>query len=193
MLHPALHEIRGRLAAERPGEAAVRAWAAVAVLLRVRGDEPELLLIRRAEREGDPWSGHMALPGGRRDPGDAEAAATAVRETHEELGIDLAAGGVPLGALDPVEPRGSSSGLLVAPFVWAVPPATPLRPNAEVALAFWVPLAELASRGAAAEYLHLASGRRFPALACGGQLVWGMTHRVVTELLRIWTAPQPRT
>ena len=75
-------------------------WAAIAVTLRMGEREPELLLIKRSEHEGDPWSGHVACPGGRREPGDADLAATAMRETLEETGIDLARVGRVLGTLD---------------------------------------------------------------------------------------------
>ena len=186
MLHPSLQRIRTRLPVVPTLADGAALHAAVAALLRVERGAPELLLIRRAEREGDPWSGHIALPGGRRDPSDRDDAATAARETHEELGIDLAADGVPLGALDPVQPKGAQVDIRVAPFVWAVPADSALRPNHEVALAFWVPLAEIASPAAEAEYLHAATGRRFPALSCRGELVWGMTHRIVTQLIHVW-------
>jgi len=55
----------------------------------VRHGDPEVLFIKRATREGDKWNGHVALPGGRRDPEDEDDLATAVRETIEEVGIDL--------------------------------------------------------------------------------------------------------
>ena len=62
--------------------------AAVALVLRERDDgRPELLFIRRAEHEKDPWSGHMGFPGGRAERGDASLEATAVRETLEETGL----------------------------------------------------------------------------------------------------------
>ena len=98
------------------GEGAGR--AAVALLLRPTWAEPELLLIRRAEREGDPWSGHMALPGGRAAPSDPDPVATAARESAEEVGIDPARAGRLLGALDEVAPRSTRgpAGLVVSPF-----------------------------------------------------------------------------
>ena len=77
--------------------------AAVSVVIRGR-PQLELLLIKRARSERDPWSGHMALPGGRRDPDDTSLLDTAVRETREETGLDLAAGGVHLGRLEEVTP-----------------------------------------------------------------------------------------
>src|SRR4029450_1300778 len=76
------------------------ARAAVAVVLRPgAADSAELLLIERARKAGDPWSGHMALPGGRHDPEDVELRSTAERETLEEVGIDLR-GGELLGQLE---------------------------------------------------------------------------------------------
>ena len=63
--------------------------AAVAIVVREGTDGPQVLLIRRAEHPGDAWSGHMAFPGGREDPGDESLLATAIRETFEELALDL--------------------------------------------------------------------------------------------------------
>ena len=68
--------------------------AAILLALRARTDgEPELLMIKRAEAEGDPWSGHVACPGGRMEPEDHDLAVTAVRETLEETGDDIARDG----------------------------------------------------------------------------------------------------
>ncbi|HEU4700285.1 MAG TPA: NUDIX domain-containing protein, partial [Gemmatimonadales bacterium] len=77
------------LAAHRPVTAndPTLRWAAVALVVTPAPDS--MLLIRRAERAGDPWSGHMALPGGRHSRGDADLAATAMRETAEEVGVRL--------------------------------------------------------------------------------------------------------
>lgn len=55
----------------------------------VQNGDPEVLFIKRATREGDRWSGHVALPGGGRDPSDVDDRAVAIRETMEEVGLDL--------------------------------------------------------------------------------------------------------
>ncbi|HEX6006859.1 MAG TPA: NUDIX domain-containing protein, partial [Burkholderiales bacterium] len=78
--------------------------AAVALLLRAH-DELELLLIKRAEQESDPWSGHVALPGGRRNRHDSDLLHTALRETEEEVGIAVGRDLQLIGALDEVSPR----------------------------------------------------------------------------------------
>ncbi len=166
--------------------------AAVALLVRPGPEGPELLLIRRAEREGDPWSGHMALPGGRAAPGDADAAATAARETLEEVGIDVRAGGALLGALDAVLPRSERAPrITVAPFVFAVEAGAEAVPNHEVQAALWVPLAELLEPGAATEYLyelHDGTTMTFPAVGARGHVVWGLTHRILTGFLELYAA-----
>ena len=169
-----------------PGEAR----AAVALLLRVRAGRVELLLIRRAEREGDPWSGHMALPGGRWQAGDGEMVTTAARETLEEVAIDVHAGGRLLGQLDDLAPRSARvPGIVVSPFVFHVPEDAEPTPNHEVQLALWIAVDELLRPDAVTEYLHdLADGNTltFPAFDAGGYVVWGMTHRIVTGFLEMY-------
>jgi 8-oxo-dGTP pyrophosphatase MutT (NUDIX family) len=168
----------------------VGARAAVALLLRVEEAGPALLLIRRAEREGDPWSGHMALPGGRWQPGDADAAATAARETLEEVGIDVVAHGRRLGELDELAPRSARiPSMVVSPFVYQVTGRAEPRPNHEVQAALWVAVDELLHPDAATEYLHdLADGGTlaFPAYDARGHTVWGMTHRILAGFLELY-------
>jgi 8-oxo-dGTP pyrophosphatase MutT (NUDIX family) len=162
--------------------------------VRPQSHDLELLLIRRAVSPGDPWSGHMALPGGRRAPSDANGRATAQRETIEEVGIDLAASGEYLGRLDDVQPRNGAPMIVVSPYVFSVDPPTPVRPNHEVEFAVWVALGDLTAPHAAAEHLHaLASGEslHFPAIAHGGHLIWGLTYRIVTQFLGIVARGEP--
>jgi len=171
--------------AHRPAAAEIRSpetrEAAVALLLRPR-EELELLLIKRAEYERDPWSGHMALPGGRREPDDPDLLATAIRETHEETGIDLKVA-TPLGQLDEVAPRSPRlPPILISPFVFAVPESTEaLQLSREVDAAIWIPTSALRAPGAVSELLIQFEGgdRAFPSLRYGEYVIWGLTHRIL--------------
>lgn len=161
--------------------------AAVALVLRA-SPEPDLLLIKRARSERDPWSGHMALPGGRRDPEDPDLLHTALRETQEETGIDLFRIGKFLGRLGLVVPRiAELPRIQIAPFVLTVPDGTMARANAaEVDATIWVPLATFTDPRAARDTLIEVSGgpRSFPAFQVGDDIVWGLTYRIITEFLR---------
>lgn len=160
--------------------------AAVAAVLRVV-DEPELLFIKRADVANDPWSGHVAFPGGRRDPGDVSLEATAIRETWEELSLDLRSGQL-LGRLDDLAPRSRAlPPIIVRPFVAVVAPDVVFVPNREVAATFWVPLSRIRAAEAQVEHLVEVNGVRaqFPAYALNGHVVWGLTERIVRQMLTL--------
>src|SRR6266568_8268212 len=94
--------------------------AAVAVVLHDGNDGIEALFIHRAVRAGDTWSGQIAFPGGRREPSDADLRATAIRETREEIGVDLS-NDERLGVLDDLYPRTPVlPPVVVRPFVFAL-------------------------------------------------------------------------
>ena len=116
--------------------------AAVAIMVREGSDATEMLMIRRATREGDPWSGHMGFPGGRRDPEDASNFSCALRETREEIGVALSQWGTPLGELSDVNTgwRKDRPEMLVTPFIFQVGELPALTPNYEVDDVVWVPL-----------------------------------------------------
>jgi 8-oxo-dGTP pyrophosphatase MutT (NUDIX family) len=160
--------------------------AAVALVLRGR-ERLDLLLIKRARSERDPWSGHMALPGGRRDPSDSSALDTAMRETLEETGIDLGSGGVHLGRLDEVVPRSVRlPKLVIAPFVFGVAGDVSARvASREVDAVHWVTLEDLRAPETQGEVdIPLPGGARtFPCFHVAGEIVWGLTHRILSQFL----------
>jgi 8-oxo-dGTP pyrophosphatase MutT (NUDIX family) len=162
--------------------------AAVALVLRAR-HELELLMIQRAEHEHDPWSGHMALPGGRNDPADVDLFATACRETEEETAVPLARVGTLLGGLDEIAPGTPRlPRVVIAPFVAAVPAETEAYPaSGEVARTIWVPLAGLRDPRAVSRLLVELSDEtlEFPSLNYQGHVIWGLTHRILTQFLEI--------
>jgi 8-oxo-dGTP pyrophosphatase MutT (NUDIX family) len=176
-------EIRQRLAAHGPRILQPTAkHAAVAAVLRESATGGELLFIERAQHPLDPWSGHMAFPGGRVDPGDATARHAAERETLEEVGIDLARAEL-LGRLDDVEgaPPGFDS-LVVSAFVYRVDGRVPPTPNYEVRDVLWVPLAYLQEANRRVPFYWPRDQRttHYPGILVGEperHVVWGLTYR----------------
>jgi 8-oxo-dGTP pyrophosphatase MutT (NUDIX family) len=190
-----LREIPAQLVAERlrarPAERIegerVRGRAAVAAILRERiPGAPEVLFIRRAEKPGDPWSGHMAFPGGKQEPSDPDLASTARRETFEEIGLPLESHGELLGALDdvPAYARGQVTGMVVTPTVWLLRETPVLAPNHEVDEIHWASLPVLLSGelDTTIDYPWQGQTLRLPGYRVGERVVWGLTHRMLSIL-----------
>ncbi|MCL2447349.1 MAG: CoA pyrophosphatase [Polyangiaceae bacterium] len=163
-----------RLRAHRAADVGETADAAVATVLRPGPAGAEVLYIKRAEREGDPWSGHVAFPGGMRAPVDATLFDTARRETVEEVGLDLDAASfiVCLGEVSAIRNR-----VRAVQFVFAMGFTPPLTLSREVAATLWVPLEHAAALDASRPAVEL------PSLQFGSYLVWGMTYRMTRRLL----------
>ncbi len=159
------------------------ARAAVAVLLRRLGEGFEVLLVKRASNPSDPWSGDMAFPGGRRRPLDGSLLETALRETLEETGIDLR-GCRLLGVLDPVASEIAPE-VVVQPFIFLCEDRPRVELSCELCSYMWIPLERLKrSRGMAR-----VRGGISPAYLADGEVVWGITYRVLEGLLRLLEAP----
>lgn len=147
--------------------------------------ETEVLLIRRADRQGDPWSGQMAFPGGHMDVSDPHILATAMRETLEEVGLDLSQHEL-IGALDEhaATYQGVFTGMVIAPFVFALRHDVELQPNHEVASVIWAPLGQMARGELDVKHELSRNGEtmHFPGFGIGPHVVWGLTHRMIQSL-----------
>ena len=173
-----------------PAETNAQMLAGVSVALRERQDDNEFeaLFIRRSVREDDPWSGQMAFPGGRFNDGDGTLKHTAIRETQEEIGLDLTAFGDYLGALRSLEPMRSTPprNIVIEPHFFLVreTPALTLDER-EVAEAMWLPLNPMLSgeTHTATEYFFDGRTHRFPSFETPGEEpIWGLTYRILETL-----------
>jgi 8-oxo-dGTP pyrophosphatase MutT (NUDIX family) len=162
---------------------------AVALVIRANA-HLDLLLIKRARSDRDPWSGHMALPGGRRDPDDDTLLHTAVRETLEETGLDVSVGGIQLGRLEEVAPASVRlPRLTITPFVFGVPrEAHAYVASREVDAVHWVTLDHLRAPGShgAVEIPLPGGSREFPCFHVAGEIVWGLTYRILTQFIEFY-------
>jgi len=190
--HPAIAQLRSSLASRRAVEAedeeGVRR-AAVALIFRAGDDgSPELLFIKRAEYPGDPWSGQIAFPGGREESGDSSLQETAMRETREETGVDLAHEGMVIGVLDDLRPlRVRLPAVVVRPYVAVVQRDEALELSSEVALAFWIPFGQLVEKESWREDTVFARGVQINARVFrhDDHVIWGMTERILAQLLEL--------
>ena len=193
-----LQLLETRLEEHSPGKKLLRRLkkrSAVAMILQVREGELNILMIKRAERQGDPWSGHMAFPGGRMDPGDASAFAAAVRETEEEVGLVLGSEEECIGRLSDLSarPRLGALGMTVTPFVFRLEREVTFAPNYEVAEVVWVPL----------EFLLTIENREqmvwkykdlemtVPCYKYEGRTIWGLSLMMLDELLDLIEGKNP--
>jgi 8-oxo-dGTP pyrophosphatase MutT (NUDIX family) len=167
--------------------------AVVAVALRVVGpDETAVLLIKRSSRPGDPWSGQISFPGGRIEAGDQSPYDAALRETLEEVGLDLRAHGRLLGQSDDLRAmaRGQALDLVITPFVFElVTPAAELpfrlQPD-EVDGVLWAPFEAMAAGRHDGTYTHQRDGAalKLPCYDVDGKVVWGLTFMMLHTLFK---------
>lgn len=190
--NPALTRIAQALAASTPTPAPRDEpffEAAVALVLFPVGDELETLFIKRATHESDPWSGQIAFPGGKRHEGESSLMLTAMRETHEEIGLDLATDGVLLGELDELRPRSPLlPPIIVRPYVFAVSSRPDLVLSYEVADAFWAPLRTVFDPERRQEITINFPGvhMKRSAIGVGEHVIWGMTEHILRTFERKW-------
>lgn len=183
-----LQDIQAQLANYTPQKVTPKATtrqAAVAIIMRNLGQQgsEEILFIKRAKQDGDPWSGHMAFPGGHLDPVDDHLRAAAERETMEEIALDLSDAHY-LGALDHqhAQPGGRVLDMLIAPHVFQIEGDPTFDPNYEVAEVVWTPLTPLASNANHDTETKPMAGT--PTIFNGyrlerGHFVWGLTYRIL--------------
>ncbi|MBO68146.1 MAG: hypothetical protein CL398_07525 [Acidiferrobacteraceae bacterium] len=156
--------------------------ASVALILN--GDlptgDPSIIFIERAFHSDDPWSGHMALPGGRFEMQDRNLLGTARRETREEIGVDLSSGTF-LGRLDDLQgKRGSkSTDIVIACFVFQMPQIASFVPNREVADIVNLQVSRILDPATYTIASTAASDRAFPGISIDGgdRIIWGLTYR----------------
>jgi 8-oxo-dGTP pyrophosphatase MutT (NUDIX family) len=167
--------------------------AAVAAIVRNTGEGAELLFIRRAEYPKDPWSGQMGLPGGRVDEGDASPFAAAVRETLEEVGLDLTNHARPIGRLSETRTHLPIGGVPVSviPFVFALTASESFTLNYEVQETLWIPLTFFSNESNRSSFTWVRRGipLPMPCYSFAGRNVWGLTLRIVEELLEVCRIP----
>ena len=156
------------------------AHAAVVMLLTETDDTPKVLLVKRATREADPWSGHMAFPGGRRGHGDSDLMATACRETREETGIDLAH----CTAIGPLDALNSTvrPEMHIQPFIFSCTEPPEVTLNEELMAHYWIPLEELER---SRDKIRIGP-HEHPAYLVEGEAVWGLTYRMLEKLFSIF-------
>ena len=155
--------------------------AAVAIMVDPSYGEGAILFIRRTEREGDPWSGQIAFPGGHRGPNDHDLRETAVREAREEVGIDLHDHEY-LGLLPQMRARTRQT--LVAPFIFQLKTHVKIRLNEEVAESFWASLSDLAAIEVTKSEVYTQHRKLMVnSYVYQTHVIWGLTFRIINTLL----------
>ncbi|WP_339673602.1 CoA pyrophosphatase [Dasania marina] len=163
--------------------------SAVAIILRQGEQGLEALMIQRAERENDPWSGQMGFPGGRMEKYDGGGMATAQRETHEEIGLPSNAYSDCIGRLPDIiaTPKKHLRPMVISCYVFMLEDEPDLQLNYEVASVVWLPLNYLANKNNR-QAMQWQRGKQTVDLPCylyQGKRVWGLSLKMLDELMRV--------
>jgi 8-oxo-dGTP pyrophosphatase MutT (NUDIX family) len=162
--------------------------AAVLVLLRATDKEFQVLLVKRAEKSNDPWSGQIAFPGGKRDPEDKDLQETMIRETLEETGINIVEGCRFLGVMEPVRSTRRPE-MKILPIYVLQEKEQDIKLNEELTEYFWTPLKELDHNKGFFKYRF----EDFPAFIIGSNVIWGLTYRILHNLLSLLSSFEEET
>lgn len=191
-----LDTISARLAHYRPkrlpGRSLVTRCGVVLLIaesgLDKKAPGPAILMMRRAERIGDPWSGDVSFPGGKQDSFDASTRAAALRELQEETGFMADGQTTPIGRLSDrlTREHGRRRPMTVSPYVYRTEKAVHLVPGAEAASLVWVPLSFFTDPDRKTRKTWRVGGLPLPAPAIdiGGPILWGLSLMIVNELMR---------
>ena len=186
----ALEDIKRRLDNYLPPQLDTKTerQAAVALLLRDNNGQTEILLIKRAEHDTDPWSGDLGFPGGGIEVTDPSPRAAAERETWEEIGLQL----------DESNYLGQSASLMgaylsvhVSCFVYQVAVDAEFKLNGEVVSVFWIPLRTLLEpqRNRQMEFFYRGKKRKHPVIKLdewSDRPLWGITYRLIDTFLNLF-------
>ena len=185
-----IEQIKERLSDYHPQalQRPVNRHAAVAMLLRESGRGMEVLLIRRAEHEKDPWSGDLGFPGGGIEQEDLSPRAAAERETWEEIGLCLNEENY-LGQSDDL--AGAYLSVRISCFVYHVDHEVEFKLNGEVVDLFWVPLETLLDpeRNRLTNFFYRGSDREHPIVDLNEwsqRPLWGITYRLIDNFLQLF-------
>ena len=156
-----------------------QAAAAVALIIRESDEDLNLLVVKRVENPRDPWSGQMALPGGRPEPKDQNLKETAIRETLEETNINLLVETQFLGVLEPVR-SAVRPDMRILPFVILLNYEPKIKlSEEELERYIWVTPRQLIAKKGSTKF----SFGTFPAYVIGNNVIWGLTYMILTEFL----------
>lgn len=154
--------------------------AAVALLLKLENAELNILFVKRVENLADPWSGQVALPGGKRDAADLSLKQTVIRETLEETNIDLLSDCRFLGVLTALRSKPRTN-LLILPFVVLLKRDHSIRlSERELEDFVWIPLRDVVQGKGSVEF----DFGEVPAYTVGRTVIWGLTYRVLEDFIR---------
>ena len=162
--------------------------SSVAIILKGGASYPELLFIKRAERADDVFSGHMAFPGGVKEETDENILSTAIRETAEEVGLDLHQDGELIGRFDDYRPATpSANDFIVSPFIFYInkPNITLIKNSDEVEDVIWIGLDKLKKLLPGSKRTTNKFNREYQDYVFDheGYRIWGMTGKILHSFI----------